>query len=539
MAILEFLRRFRLPALPFIHRSSHILNHTPNSSDNLFLRGHASLRKKRLTLPSMLMLLTLVPLLLMFVLVLWFGQFQLQRDIARQADQAGSELARQIASLVADPLAANDTLSLNIILAQWVQNPMIAQASLTGANNRVVAEAGRRPAANSLAPGQGRFIAAVHFQDELIGQLHLSLARTPFTEPVNNMLQGLLWSLALLLVIAGLIAWRLGVGMRHVLAGLGNWYGDSGMPAPGVRRADELGDLARRLAERRITDLPPEPEPEPEPELEPEIDEAEMESFEELVEELQPLLAAEMEPETEDPDPSAAVDTPRIDTETDNETAAIEPDNAAAADTAVTLSDELTELEPAPVPPAPASTVLAIRLGDQNTLHRLPRPRLLDLLERYREQLEQTSRACDGQLHTLMDGTSLIFFHPDNTDQLGNALCCGELMRVLGHELQIQIADTGIALHVQIALCHTPCQDIPADELAQASDDCALMLERMQYSRNLLLLDAELAGSGLLNDKATLRRLASQPGIYCVERLREPYQGQLEQHLQSVSKQQP
>src|SRR5690606_35248627 len=267
----EWLYWWQFACLPH-YRSSPLLNSKQNATDNLFLRGHASLRKTRLTLPSILLMLAVVPLALTFLAVLWFGQLQLQRDIARQADSVGSELARQIASVVADPLAAEDTLSLNIILAHWAQNPMIAHASLTGANNRVVAEAGRRPAADSLAPGQGRFIAAVHVQDELIGQLHLSLARAPFASPAASLVEALLWCIVLLGVISGLIAWRYAVGVRRTLAGLGNWYGDTGQPAPGTGRIDEVGDLARRLAERRITDLPPEPEPEPEPEfdIEPE-----------------------------------------------------------------------------------------------------------------------------------------------------------------------------------------------------------------------------------------------------------------------------
>ena len=516
------------------------MNSTQNSPDNLFLRGHASLRKKRVTLPGRLMLLTLTPLLLMFLLVLWFGQFQLQRDIAQQADAAGSELARQIASLVADPLAADDTLSLNIILAQWVQNPMIAHGSLTSANNRIVAEAGRRPSAENLAPGQGRFIAAVHFQDELIGQLHLSLAREPFAAPVKNLVESLLWSLVLLALIAGLIAWRFGTGMIRIMAGLGNWYADADEPVPGARRTDELGDLARRLAERRITDLPPMPEPEPEPEPEPGLEpglepEPEPEPLIDIVIDIDGAIS-----QTEQP---SALNSEQLlaDAETEAEVSlrmgeptADEQDDANTADA---LSNQLEELPSAPEPALPPTAVLAIRLGDLHSLHRLPRPRLLALLERYREQLEQTSRACNGQLHTLMDGSSLIFFHPDNPDYLGDALCCGELMRVLGHELQLQIADTGIALHIQIALCHTVCGDIAVDQLPEESPDCAQMLDRMQHSRNLLLLDSELANSGLLSDKAVLRRLASQPGSHCVERLLEPYQGRLEQHLSMLSNQ--
>ena len=508
------------------YRSSRTLNSTQNSPDNLFLRGHASLRKKRLTLPASLMLLAIVPLLLMFLLVLWFGQFQLQRDIAQQADAAGSELARQIASLVADPLAADDTLSLNIILAQWAQNPMIAHGSLTGASNRIVAEAGRRPAADNLAPGQGRFVAAVHFQDELIGELHLSLAREPFAAPMKNLVGSLLWSLALLALVAGLIAWRFGAGMIRTMAGLGNWYADSGEPVPGARRADELGDLARRLAERRITDLPPLPEPEPEPEPELVVDMAT--DIEEAMSQSEEPQVLNSEQQRADAETAAEIPAPGQEPSSD------EQDDAHTADI---LSSQLDELPAAPESALPPTAVLAIRLGDLHSLHRLPRPRLLALLERYREQLEQTSKACNGQLHTLMDGTSLILFHPDNPDYLGDALCCGELMRVLGHELQLQIADTGIALHIQIALCHTVCGDIAVDQLPEESPDCAQMLERMQHSRNLLLLDSELANSGLFKDKAVLRRLASQPGSHCVERLLEPYQSQLQQQLSMLGNQ--
>ena len=521
------------------------MKHTPPSSDNLFLRGHASLRSKHLKLPGALIMLALIPLLLMLVLTLWFGKLQLQRDIASQADLTGGELARQIATLVADPLAANDTLSLNIILAQWAQSPLVAHASLTAADGaRVIAQAGSRPSASSLAPGKGHFSAAVHFQDELIGQLHLSLAKGPFVTPSANLLQRLLWSLALLAVIISLIAWRMGVGMRRILASLGNWYGDSGVPPAGLRRADELGDLARRLAERRIVDLPPEPEPEPLPEPEVELETLD----EQLSDDVDPALAADDQPaltleatddkltESNEADDTQAEQ--RIDSPADSALSTLaEPGETEPAADAASLSEQLDELPTPVAPSAPASTVLAVRLGNHHTLHRLPRPRLLGLLERYREQLEQASRACGGDLHTLQDGTSLVFFHPAQGDQVGAALCCGELMRVLGHDLQVQIADTGIALHLQIALCHTPCQDIATDDLTEQAPDCAQMLDRLQHSRNLVLMDAELANADLIRERAVVRRLATPPGIFCVERLREPYQGQLEQQLDSLGNQ--
>lgn len=506
------------------------MNSKQNASDNLFLRGHASLRKKRLTLPSVLLMLAVVPLALMFLAVLWLGQ-GLQRDVARQADQVGSDLARQIAAVVADPLAADDTLSLNIILAHWAQNPLIAHASLTGTSNRVVAEAGRRPSADKLAPGEGRFIAAVHVQDELIGQLQLSLARAPFAAPATGLVEALLWSIVLLGVASGLIAWRYASGIRRTLAGLGNWYGDTGQPAPGIGRIDEVGDLARRLAERRITDLPPPPEPEPELEIEPEIEpEAEPEAEHEAA----PLHA---EGDSDDgllSESAAALEGPVTAGNDGDGEEGQEPEEVEQ--TASTLADQLQQLPEPPPAPSPSSTLVAIRLGNMQSLHDLPRPRLLALLEQYRAYLEQASHTWDGTLHTLMDGTSLILFDPAHPDQLGAALCCGELLRVLGHELQLGIADTGISLQVQLAMCHAPCQDIEPDQLPEQSTECAQMLAQMQHSRNLLLLDSALAESGLLNGKAVLRRLASQPGSHCVERLQEPYRSQLEQQLKALTR---
>ncbi|WVM94081.1 hypothetical protein ULG90_10715 [Halopseudomonas pachastrellae] len=51
---------------------------------------------------------------------------------------------------------------------------------------------------------------------------------------------------------------------------------------------------------------------------------------------------------------------------------------------------------------------------------------------------------------------------------------------------------------------------------------------------NLLLVDAELAASTPLRQCASTRRLASQPGTFCIERLLEPYQSLLERQLSSL-----
>ena len=63
---------------------------------------------------------------------------------------------------------------------------------------------------------------------------------------------------------------------------------------------------------------------------------------------------------------------------------------------------------------------------------------------------------------------------------------------------------------------------------------CQQVLEQLQHSRNLLLVDAELAASTPLRQCASTRRLASQPGTFCIERLLEPYQSLLERQLSSL-----
>ncbi|AQZ94841.1 histidine kinase [Halopseudomonas phragmitis] len=505
------------------------MNRSSSPTDNLFLRWYAALRNQRLTLATRLQILVLLPLLLSLLATLWFGQLQWQRDTARQADAVGSELARQIAASVADPLAANDQLSLNILLAQWNQNPLIAHTSLYSVDNRIIAEAGQRLGREALAPGQGRFVAAVHFQDILSGQLQLSLAREPFTSAHQALVKHLIWTLLVLMLGFALLTWRQVSIMRRTLSELGNWYAESGQPAPGQQRSDEIGDLARRLAARRITDLPPEPEPEPE--SEPELVD---DTKQQPVSTDNPTELPESESSHKVIDLTAGI--PDGDYEPTEPQESPQADDMASASIPQQDYSETIEASDPIVAAQPSTALVAIRLGNQEALSKLPRERLLALLERYRTHVQQACQLYAGRQHTLLDGTSLLLFHAAdcNQDELTHALCCGELLRILGHDLQIEIADTGIALQLQLGLSHSPClKDFSLEELA-SNAHCQQSLEQVQYSRNLLLLDAELASGSLVRSRAVIRRLASQQGLYCVERLQEPYQSLLEQQLNQL-----
>lgn len=512
------------------------MNRSTHSADNLFLRSYAALKSKSVRLTGTLVLLTVLPLLAVLALSIGLGYVKLKQDMAEQANAVGQELARQVAASVADPMAANDNLSLNIILAQWDQNPLIAHTAVYTLDNRVVAEAGQRQPGDRLAPGKSRFVAAVHFQDAVTGQLHLSLASAPFSAPAQNLLNILIMSVLAIAIIAGLVAWRLALRLRQVLAALGDWHGDSDLPAPGSRRKDEIGDLSRRLAARRIVDSPA-PVQQEEP-AEP------TDTVEAAPVLLAPTdetgLSSAAEATEADNEPGEATDeNQREDSEHEVgvETEPVVASAGAATDISRTSPDDTSE----PLEPAIAKhALLAVRLGNQEALRRLPRQRLVALLERYREQVWRASQMFEGELNVLDDGTSVLTFREDldtEGEELTRAFSCGELLRVLGHDLQVGIADTGVNLYLQLATCQTAEASTAEQNESDEPTQAGRMLELLQFSRNLLLLDASLADNASVRSRAVVRKLASKPGAFCVERLNEPYQAVLERNLNQLYRQ--
>jgi GTP cyclohydrolase II len=179
------------------------------------------------------------------------------------------------------------------------------------------------------------------------------------------------------------------------------------------------------------------------------------------------------------------------------------------------------------------SAVLAVQLGAQEQLRRLPRARLTELLERYRDCLDQAASLYQSELHTLNDGSTLMLFHSEDSgeDYLTNAICCGELLRALGHALQIEVADSGITLQLQLGL--TVGDDLfgisQIDLLLTEIAQNALALS--QHSRNLLLVERKISEDTLIRQRARIRPIASPEGASCVERLMEPYPSMLERQL--------
>jgi membrane protein len=93
-----------------------------------------------------------------------------------------------------------------------------------------------------------------------------------------------------------------------------------------------------------------------------------------------------------------------------------------------------------------------VQLGSQEQLRRLPRTRLAELLER-RDCLDQAASLYEGETHAERRQHLMLFHSRDcGEDYLTNAICCGELLRALGHALQIEVADSGITLQLQLGL---------------------------------------------------------------------------------------
>nr|WP_245362693.1 histidine kinase [Pseudomonas sp. BP8] len=426
---------------------------------------------------------------------------QFKQAMHEQADALGQSLTIQTATSATELLVSNDILSLNVLLGNLVKNPLVAHAAIYSVDNRILAEAGQRPKNSLLGEAEGLYQTKITFQDVTAGQLRISLDMSQFQQPMLISLQSMGILAAILLVLALTLSLRLGRYISTPLLQLRVWLRDPHPYTPGIDRQDEIGDLARQLHARLAPPPPPEPEEEEDDE----------DGFDEPHE--TPVAAkvaprAKVVAQQDDEDDEAFADL--IDT----------PEPSAKPNPVV--SDE-----------PQYSAVLAVQLGSQEQLRRLPRTRLTELLERYRDCLEQAASLYEGETFTLNDGSTLLLFHSRDSgeDYLTNAICCGELLRALGHALQIEVADSGITLQLQLGL--TLGDDLQGLEqvdllMAEKAQD-ALALS--QHSRNLLLVERQITDDALVRQRARIRPIASPEGACCVERLMEPYPSMLERQL--------
>ncbi|HHJ1296102.1 AhpA/YtjB family protein [Pseudomonas sp. P1B16] len=475
---------------------------TPVKPDNFFLMIYRALSQRRVPLALRIACTNIFLVALALVIYACVMGLQFKQAMHEQADALGQSLTTQTATSATELLVSNDILSLNVLLGNLVKNPLVAHAAIYSVDNRILAEAGQRPRNSLLGEAEGLYQTKITFQDVTAGQLRISLDMSQFQQPMLISLQSMGILAAILLALALSLSLRQARHITTPLLQLRVWLRDPQPYTPATDRQDEIGDIARQLHTR----LAPPPPPEPEPEEEDDEDD-----FDDLHDHAPAPKTA----------PRAKV-VAQVDEEDDDAFAGLLDNDESAPKPVPYDSDEPQN-----------SAVLAVQLGSQEQLRRLPRTRLTELLERYRDCLEQAASLYEGETHTLNDGSTLVLFHSRDCgeDYLTNAICCGELLRALGHALQIEVADSGITLQLQLGLALG--NDLQGLELVdllmaeKAQDALALS----QHSRNLLLVERQISDDALIRQRARIRPIASPEGACCVERLMEPYPSMLERQL--------
>jgi uncharacterized membrane protein affecting hemolysin expression len=502
---------------------------TPVKTDNFFLLIFRALRHRRV--PIALRIASHNVILVALALVIYAGVMGLQfkQAMHEQADALGQSLTTQTATSATELLVSNDILSLNVLLNNLTKNKLVAHAAIYSVDNRILAEAGQRPKHSLLGEAEGMYQSKITFQDVTAGQLRISLDMDQFQQPMTISLQSMGILSAILLALSLALSLRLGRNISTPLLQLRVWLRNIDEYTPATERQDEVGDLARQL-HANFAPEPAEPAPAPQPEVEVEVDDNEYEDTDDN----EPTFEVRnlRDPSFDESKPVAGLKpAPRRSVSTVED----DDDDDAFAD----LIDESATSAPiAKVKPVVSnvpqhSAVLAVQLGAQDQLRRLPRTRLEELLKRYRDCLDQAASLYQSELHTLNDGSTLMLFHTEDSgdDYLTNAICCGELLRALGHQLQIEVADSGITLQLQLGLTL-------GDELFGLSQIDLLLTETAQdalalsqHSRNLLLVERKIGDDALIRQRARIRPIASPEGACCVERLMEPYPSMLERQL--------
>ncbi|WCM51877.1 AhpA/YtjB family protein [Pseudomonas sp. WJP1] len=494
---------------------------TPVKTDNFFLLIFRALRHRRVPIALRIASHNVILVALALVIYACVMGLQFKQAMHEQADALGESLTMQTASSATELLVSNDILSLNVLLNNLTKNKLVAHAAIYSMDNRILAEAGQRPKHGLLGEAEGIYQSKITFQDVTAGQLRISLDMDQFQQPMTISLQSMGILSAILLALSLALSLRMGRYLSTPLLQLRLWLRNIDEYTPATERNDEIGDLARQL-HADFAPEPAEPEPVPEPELD-DIDDDDAEPGFEVrnlrdpsFDESRPMAAMKAAPRR-------VVST----VEDDDDEAFADLLDDVPASTAKPLGKPVASSVPQ------HSAVLAVQLGSQEQLRRLPRTRLEELTKRYRDCLDQAASLYQSEMHTLNDGSTLMLFHNEDSgdDYLTNAICCGELLRALGHQLQIEVADSGITLQLQLGLTL-------GDELFGLSQIDLLLtdaaqdaLALSQHSRNLLLVERKISDDALIRQRARIRPIASPEGACCVERLMEPYPSMLERQL--------
>ena len=359
--------------------------------DNFFLLLFRALRQRRVPIALRLASHSLILVALALLIYAWVMGMQFRQAMQQQADALGQSLITQTAASATELLVSNDILSLNVLLNNLVKNPLVAHAAIYSVDQRILAEAGSRPKQSLLGATEGLYSTPITFQEVIAGHLRISLDMQQFQQPMMISLQSMGLISLILLILALYFSLRLGRQISTPLLQLRVWLRDPDNPAPAPNcrtswatwRATWKSAWCRRSRRRRSRKAPL---PQNFDDILLEDDEADLRSrkveasaFEEDDIPLGDALLDETKPVE-----FTSIDEDPLDQDAFDENGAEAGDQPAA---------------PAAAREPQHSAVLAIQLGAQEQLRRLPRSRLVDLLQRYRDCLEQAARQYKGSLH--------------------------------------------------------------------------------------------------------------------------------------------
>lgn len=496
--------------------------------DNIFLASKQSARKKRLSLVVIFVLPCILCLLVAFSVYAWLINEQFKISMKQQADAVGQSLLLQTSERASELLAVDDKLGINILLGSLAKNPLVSDVGVYDDKNIALFQAGLKQFTHT--SNADLYKEELKLSNGSSVELRLRLNRQQFQLPWVVSVERAIIIAGVLLLVALIVLITIAGNLVRALNNLKEWLRDPVMPVSGIRRRDELGDLANELQSQLIPSEDIEayyaqfapPSPVPETKIEKEITDKII--INNSIDELTDCNF----------DESFLSDITRFNKK---EVLNLDGITFSDEDIAALSLDGFTDNVVAPATLAINTAVLCVRLGGQEKLKSLPKDRLINLLQRYRDCLDQTVRLYKGELHTLSDGSSLVLFHGRGSESetyLMHAVCCGELMRGLSHELQVELADTNTTLLLQIAVAQgvdllglTP-QELFDNETVKKAQALA------GHSRNLLLIAQSVACDEKVISLAKIRGLANPENTFCIEQVMEPYSQILEKQLRGM-----
>lgn len=474
---------------------------------------------------------TLFFLALAFTAYVIVVNIQFRQVVEDQTDALGRSLVEQTTERVTELLTIDDKLGLNIVLGNLARNPLVANVTIFDSSDKELYRAGLKQVVHD--EDLGSYCKPIVIQQHDSGKLCLNLDMRQFKAPWIVSIERTIIIAVGLLLIGLVFSFRLGRRIITPIMQLREWVRNPTMPAPCVDRTDELGSLAYDLQSKLIA-----PE--------------DIDAYYAKLTSSQTQLLNELDIEAPISSVSDSIDTSQVDQDLlsnrvdDNflknlcsleERNKQDYTNILAMNEALENVPVINDMVPETILPEIQTAVLCIRLGAQEQLQRLPKERLMKLLQRYRDCLNYTVHLYRGEIHTLNDGSSLVLFHgrgSETESYVLHAICCGELMRALSHELQLELVDTQIVLLLQMVLAKgshllgLTLSELAENETVQAAQSLA------EHSRNLLLLDHSMVDDTYIEKLARIRSLANPSGTYCIERVLEPYAEILEKQLRNM-----